>query len=172
MLFDGRSTVMRRITILVVVAMVTSLTAAATLARAAGPTQQRIDIDETYSWDDCGFTVQQHDVITLLRLTWFDESGAPTRRLVAAPGAKITWTNPATGKSVTTANPFTVHIRFNEDGSLLVAFTGLNFTIRGGGHTYVDSGRDLVVFADGSVEPVASSGPSADLCEALTAAIG
>ena len=163
---------MRRITILVVVAMVTSLAAAATLARAAGPTQQWIDVDETYSWDDCGFTVVQHDVITLHRLTWFDESGDPSRRFVAAPGSKITWTNPATGKSVTSANPFTVHIRFNPDGSMLVAFTGLNFQIKGDGKVYVDSGRDLVLFADGSVEPLKSSGPSDDLCEALTAAIG
>ena len=163
---------MRRITILVVVAMVTSLAAAATLARAAGPTQQWINVDETYTWDDCGFAVEQHDVITLHRLTWFDASGEPTRRFVAAPGARITWTNPATGNSVTSANPFTVHIRFNSDGSLLIAFTGLNFSIQGGGKAYVDSGRDLIVFADGSVEPVSSSGPSADLCEALTAAIG
>ena len=44
--------------------------------------------------------------------------------------------------------------------------------IRGGGHVYVNAGRLLLVFANGSVEPIASSGPSADLCEALTAAIG
>jgi len=165
---------MRRITVLVAIAVATALSAAATLAQAAAPEQEWIPIDETFTQDFCGFAIEEHDVLMLHRITWLDESGAPVRRLVAAPGARITWTNPATGKSVTSANPFAVHIQFNPDGSAVIAFTGLNFAIQGGGKAYVDSGRDVILFmfADGSVEPVSSSGPSADLCEALTAAIG
>ena len=163
---------MRRITILVVVAMATSLAAAATLARAAGPTQDWATFDETFTWDGCGFAVEEHDVITLHFVTWLDASGAPKRQIVTAPGTKITWSNLANGKSVTSANTFAVHKTFNPDGSITLAFTGINFAIQGGGKAYVDSGRVLAVFADGSFVPLKSSGPNADLCEALTAAIG
>jgi hypothetical protein len=172
MSFTERSATMRRITVLLAVAVATSLTAAATLARAAGPTQDSISIDETFAKTDCGFPIQEHDVLTLKFATWTDGAGAPTRQLVTAPGARLTFTNPATGASVSTANPFTVHRTFNADGSVTIALTGLDFVIRGGGHVYVNSGRLLLVFANGSVQPIASSGPSADLCEALTAAIG
>ena len=55
---------------------------------------------------------------------------------------------------------------------MTVAFTGLVFAIPGGGKAYVESGRDLVVFSPGNVELLASAGPSADLCEALSATIG
>jgi hypothetical protein len=172
MSFVERSSVMRRITLLVAVAIATSLTAAATLARAAAPTQEWLSIDDTFTWDDCGFEVEEHDVATLRFVSWYDDSGTRTRQLVAAPGARITWTNTATGASVTTANPYAVHKTDNPDGSAVIAFTGLSFVIHGGGRAYVDSGRDVIVFAPGSIEPVSSVGPSADLCEALTAAIG
>jgi hypothetical protein len=170
--FVERSTVMRRITVLLAVAVATSLTAAATLARAATPEQESVAIDETFTQSFCGFPIQQHDVLTLKFVTWTDASGAPTRQIVTAPGARITWTNLATGASVTSQNPFVVHKTFNSDGSVTIAFTGLDFVIRGGGHVYVNSGRALIVFANGSVVPVSGSGVSADLCEALTAAIG
>lgn len=163
---------MRRITVLLAVAVATSLTAAATLARAAAPEQDSISIDETFTQNVCGFPISEHDVLTLKFATWTDASGAPTRQIVTAPGARITFTNLATGASVTIANPFVVHKTFNADGSITIMLTGLDFAIRGGGHVYVNTGRALLVFANGSVSPVASSGPSADLCVALTAAIG
>ena len=46
---------MRRITVLLAVAVATSLSAAATLARAAAPVQDSISIDETFTKSDCGF---------------------------------------------------------------------------------------------------------------------
>jgi hypothetical protein len=172
MSFVERSIIMRRVIVLLAVAVVTSLSAAATLAQAAAPTQEWVSIDETFTWDGCGFLVEEHDVLTLHLTTWLDGSGAPTRRIVTAPGARITWTNPVTGASVTSVNPFAVHRRFNPDGSATIALTGLNFVVKGGGRVYVDSGRDVILFANGSIEPLSSSGPSDDLCEALTAAIG
>ena len=162
---------MRRITLLIAVAVVTSLTAAATLARAAAPVQDWVSIDDTFTWSDCGFTVEEHDVVTLHFISWYDASGARKRQIVAAPGARITWTNPATGASVTTANPFVVHKADNPDGSATIAFTGLSFAINGGGKAYVDSGRDVIVFSPGNIELLSSVGPSADLCAALAAAI-
>jgi hypothetical protein len=173
MSFAERSTTMRRIILLVAVALVTSLATAATLARAAGPpVHERVSIDDTFTWDDCGFAVEEHDVATLHFISWYDDSGHRMRQIVTAPGARITWTNPETGASVTTPNPFVVHKRDNPDGSAIIAFTGLVFVIPGGGRAYVDSGRDLIYFSPDRIELLASSGPSADLCEALAATIG
>jgi hypothetical protein len=164
--------VMRRITTLFIVAVATLLAAAATAARAAAPTHEWVTVDDTFTWDDCGFPVQEHDVATLHFVVWFDANGNRTRRLVTAPKAQITWTNALTGASVTSPNPFVSHRRFNADGSSTIAFTGLEFALPGGGRASVDSGREVIVFANGMVEPVSSVGPSDDLCAALTAAIG
>src|SRR4029453_9209054 len=124
---------MRRNIVFVAIALVTALGAAATAAYAAAPTHESISIDETFGWADCGFADEEHAIGTLSFITWSDASGARTRQLVIGPGFKITWTNPATGKSVTTANPFVVHKRDNPDGSLTVAFPGLFFALPEGG---------------------------------------
>jgi hypothetical protein len=172
MSFTERSITMHRISGLLAVAIVTSLVAAVASAHAAAPLRERLSIDETFPFNGCGFALEQHDVLTLQFTSWYDESGQRIRQIVTAPGARITYTNPATGASVTAVNPFVVHKRDNPDGSMTIAFTGLFFAIHGAGQSYVDSGRDLIVFANGTVEPLASSGPSDDLCEALAATIG
>ena len=163
---------MQRTIALLAVAIVTALGVAATSASAAAPVHEWISIDDTFTWDDCGFVVEEHAVLDLHSISWFSPSGARTRELVAAPGARITWTNPATGASVTSGNPYVVHKRDNPDGSVTIAFTGLSFAIPGAGRAYVDSGRTVIVFSSGGVELLSSVGPSADLCEALAVAIG
>jgi hypothetical protein len=162
---------MQRTLMLLAIAVLTAL-AVATAARATPPVHEWVSVDETFTWDDCGFVVQEHDVATLHFVSWYDESGARTRQTVTAPNARITWTNPATGASVTTPNPYVVHKRDNPDGSATIAFTGLVFAIPGHGPAYVDSGRDLIVFSEDGIELLSSVGPSADLCEALAASIG
>jgi hypothetical protein len=162
---------MRRTMMLLVIAILTAL-AVATIARATPPVHEWVSIDDTLTWDDCGFVVEEHDVATLHFVSWFDASGARTRQVVTAPRARITWTNPATGASVTTVNSYVVHKRDNPDGSATIAFTGLVFAIPGSGQAYVDSGRDLIVFSEDGVQLLSSVGPSADLCEALAATIG
>ena len=163
---------MRRISILLAVAATTALGAASTVAHAAAPVHEWVSVDETFTWDGCGFTVEEHDVGALHFVSWYDASGVRTRRLVLAPGFRITYTNPATGASVTSVNPFVVHRSANPDGSDTIAFTGLAFALQGGGQAYVDSGRDVIVFSAGNAEVVSSVGPTADLCEALSATIG
>lgn len=162
---------MRRIGYLLGVAVATLLAAAA-VAQAATPVQEWVAIDDTFTWDDCGFAVEEHDEATLHFISWYDPSGARLRQIVAAPGSRITWTNVATGDAVTTVNPYVVHKLDHPDGSATIAFTGLQFVLPGGGRAYVDSGRDVIVFSPGSIELVSSVGPKADLCAALTAAIG
>jgi hypothetical protein len=168
-----RRGIMRIVALLVTVltAAVTALAAAAA-AWPAAPEQEWITLDDTFVWGDCGFPIRQHDTGRLHFISWYDENGIRQRQIVTAPGARSTFTNVVTGASVSTPNPYAVHKRDNQDGSVTVAFTGLRFRLRGGGVTYVDSGRDLIVFSPTGIVPLGSSGPSDDLCEALRAAIG
>ena len=162
---------MRRILVLLAVATLTSLGAAAT-TYGAGPAQEWVSVDDTFTWDACGIEVEEHVTGKLKFISWFDDAGNRTRETVTAPGLKITWTNTATGASVTTANPFVVHKTDNPDGSVTITFTGLSFAFQGGGTAYIDSGRTVLVFSEGGIELVSDAGPGADLCEALAAAIG
>jgi hypothetical protein len=153
---------MRRILVLLTVGIVTSLVATGAPAHASEPVHEWVPIDDAFTFDDCGFVVQEHDIATLHLISWYDASGVRQRQLVLAPGARITWTNTETGASVTTANPFVVHKTDNADDSATIAFTGLSFAIPGGGQAYVDSGRELIVFSpDTGVQPLSSVGPSA-----------
>ena len=145
---------------------------AATPALADTPVREWVTIDETFVWDDCGFPVQQHDTLRLRFVSWFDDSGNRQRQVVVAPGARSTYTNLDTGDSVTAVNPFAVHKTDNPDGSVTIAFTGLAFAIHGGRKSYVSSGRAVILFTETGSTLLAEAGPSADLCDALTAAIG
>lgn len=163
---------MRRLSIMLVAAIAASLAVGVASAGAARTVHEWVPIDETFTWNGCGFAVEEHDVLLLHFISRYDRSGARKGQVVAAPGAKITYTNPETGASVTIANPFVVHKTDNPDGSQTIAFTGLVFSLPGGGSRYVDSGRDLIIFASGDVQLLSSVGPSDDLCAALAATIG
>lgn len=163
---------MRRLSIMLVAAIAASLAVAVAPAGAAKPVHEWVPIDETFAFDGCGFAIQEHDVLLLHFISRYDASGTRQAQIVTAAGAKITYTNANTGASVTIANPFVVHKTDNPDGSQTIAFTGLVFSLPGGGSRYVDSGRDLIIFASGDVQPVSSAGPSDDLCAALAATIG
>ena len=146
--------------------------AGASTAQAAAPEHRWVSIDDEFTWNDCGFTVEETVVGTLHLISWFDDAGALTRQTVTAPNFKVTFRNPANGKSVTISSPYVAHKKANPDGSLTIAFTGLVGSITGGGPAYVTAGREVIVFSDGGVELVSKVGPSADLCEALNATIG
>lgn len=164
---------MHRLTILVAVATIISAALAVTSTAHAGPpVHEWVQIDDTFTWDDCGFPVEERAVGRLHFVSWYDDSGNRTRQLVAAPGSRVTWRNPETGASVTSGTPYVVHKQDNPDGSATIAFTGLGFALNGGGSAYVSSGRALILFSDDGVEFLAGAGPSADLCEALAATIG
>lgn len=164
---------MHRTIILVVVSTIISAAlAAAAPARAAAPTHEWVSLDESFTHDMCGFTVEESFVGTLHFISWFDDAGKRTRQLVAAPNFRVTFRNPATGESVTTASPYVAHKQDHPDGSVTVAFTGLVGAITGGGRAHVTAGREVVVFSANGAEVLVKAGPSNDLCEALIATIG
>lgn len=144
----------------------------ASAAYAAAPEHSWVSIDDTITWNDCGFTVEESVVGSLHLISWFDDAGKLTRQTVTAPNFHVTFLNPANGKSVTTASPYVAHKEANPDGSLTIAFTGLVGSITGGGPAAVTAGREVIIFSDGGVELVSKVGPFGDLCEALSATIG
>jgi hypothetical protein len=146
--------------------------AGASAAHAAVPTHEWASVEGAFTWDDCGFPVEESFAGRLHFISWFDDAGNRTRQLVAAPDFRVTWRNLDTNESVTSASPYVVRKEDNPDGSATIAFTGLVGAITGGGRAYVTAGRVVIVFSEDGIEPISSSGPSANLCEALTATIG
>ena len=80
--------------------------------------------DDTFTWDDCGFPVEESIDGTLHLISWFDDAGNRKRQLVAAPDFRVTWRNLDSGESVTSASPYVVHKEDNPDGSATISFTG------------------------------------------------
>jgi hypothetical protein len=146
--------------------------AGASAAHAAGPTHEWATLEGSFTWDDCGFPVEESFSGKLYFVSWFDDAGNRTRQLVTAPGVRVTWRNPQTGETVSTASTYVVHKEDNPDGGLLVAFTGITGVLTGGGPAYATTGRVVLLFSPSGIEEISSAGPSADLCEALIATIG
>jgi hypothetical protein len=146
--------------------------AGASAAYAAAPTHEWVTIDDTFTWDDCGFPVEETVDGTLHFISWFDDAGNRTRQLVLAPNFHVTWRNAETGESVSSASPFVVRREDNPDGSQTITFTGLVSAVTGSGPAYVTSGRRVIRFSESGIEEISSVGPSSDLCEALIATIG
>jgi hypothetical protein len=163
---------LRMVMLVAVSTIISAALAAASPARAAAPVHEWVSLDESFTHDSCGFTVEETFAGRLHFISWFDDAGTRTRQLVAAPNFRVTWRNTVTGESVTSQSPYVAHKEDNPDGSLTVAFTGLVGAITGGGRAYVTSGRFVVEFSEAGSEVISAAGPSGDLCEALIATIG
>ena len=146
--------------------------AGASAAYGAAPTHEWVSLDDTFTWGDCGFPVEESIDGTLHLISWFDDAGNRKRQLVAAPDFRVTWRNLDSGESVTSASPYVARKEGNPVGSATISFTGLDSAITGGGRAYATAGRVVIRFSESGIEPISSAGPSADLCEALTATIG
>ena len=79
--------------------------ASAAYAFAAAPTHEWVTIDDTFTWDDCGFPVEETVDGTLHFISWFDDAGNRTRQNLLAPDFHVTWRNAETGESVSSASP-------------------------------------------------------------------
>ena len=68
--------------------------AGASAAYGAAPTHEWVSLDDTFTWDDCGFPVEESIDGTLHLISWFDDagnrSGSSSPRPTSASGA--TWT--------------------------------------------------------------------------------
>jgi hypothetical protein len=121
-----------------------------TVARAAPPQHFPIErIDDTFTIEDeCAFAVIAHVEGAIRNTRFFDRTGTEIRGLTIYPRFRVTFSNPDTGKSITTASPAVEHVTINPDGSATVAVTGLqgHVIVGGGPPLAADVGRVVFFF--------------------------
>ena len=87
------------------------------------------------------------------------------------PGLFYTFTNAATGESVTSRSPDPEHYDWNADGSFTLTVTGLVMHLRGHGGQAVQAGRFVVTVDAGGDETVSEPVGSHDDYHAALCAI-
>jgi hypothetical protein len=129
---------MRRLALLLGLAAVVALGPGG-VARAVPPEHFPVEhVDETFVVEgECDFPVIVHVEGDLRHTHFFDQAGNEIRDLTVFPNFRVTFTNPETGKSISTVSPSVEHVTINPDGSFVVTVTGL------GGHLIVGGGPPL-----------------------------
>jgi hypothetical protein len=158
----------RRIVVLLLTLL--ALVMAAPSAQAAPPTHERMPADFDDIDDTCGFPVEIHQTGFVIAIQWVDEDGS-LRRIEAYPQLKATFTNPATGESITVNIAGPAHITESPDGSFTLVGTGNwiwgNHPQTGEPGIFLLSGRFVFsVDAQGN-ESFRSVGRFVDLCAEL-----
>ena len=164
---------MKRQAVVFVVTLAACLAAAST-AQAAPPTIERVPVDDRFVDDrSCAFPVEGHATGFKLTLEWADEDGT-TRRFEGFPQARLTLTNPTTGKGITVNTAGSFHLTENPDGSLTAAGTGnwgFPFDLETGepGFLLLYSGRWVFSIDAQGNESFRFDGRVIDLCAELAA---
>jgi hypothetical protein len=119
---------------------------------AAAPTIEKVAIDDTRVFPAgtrCDFEVVGARAGTLTIKTWSDESGV-VRQTLTWDGAKIVYTNPANGKSVTTHLAGPAIIEPNGDGTSTLTIPGNDQAVvmKGEGFIAGRTGLSKVVIDD------------------------
>ncbi len=155
---------MRTITALTIIAaaVLAAVLGAPNPASAAAPTIERLEVDDTRFFPAgtrCDFAVQGARSGVLTIKTWTDESGTVVVSYTWSNG-KITYTNPATGASVTTKLAGPVVEEYRPDGTVLVTTNGndQHVTAPGEGLLGADIGHEIVLIDGSTVDILASAG--------------
>src|SRR5215207_10412042 len=169
---------MRRLVLLLGLTGVLAL-ALAVGARALPPEHFPVEhVDETFTIEgECAFPVIVHVEGDTRHTHFFDQEGNEIRDLTVFPNFRVTFTNPETGKSITTPSPGVEHVTINPDGSFVVTLTGLggHLIVGGGPPLASDVGR-IVFFFSGPEDEVPdilfqagqfNMGPFPQLCDVL-----
>lgn len=124
---------------------------------AASPEQFTIDVDQTQTLGVCGFPIIRHDVGTLRIQDYYDSNGDFTFENAIFSNWRITLTNPANGKSVTSVRAYNERFVQYDDGSFKAVSAGLvaHLVIEGQGSVVANVGIISVMF-DASEQPIAA----------------
>jgi hypothetical protein len=115
---------MRRHLVWAVVAIVGLGSSIGSPARAAGPDFFVVPVDDSFSLDDCGFTIEGRTTGSIRVHDFFDEQGNFVRE-IANFNLKTTYTNPATGDKLTSISAGPDKLTVNDDGSATLASIGI-----------------------------------------------
>jgi hypothetical protein len=99
------------------------LLVAAPSALAGKPTHERLQIDDEFVDNSCGFPVNVEQTGLVVRITWTAADGS-VRVKEAYPQFKATLTNLVTGQSITVNIAGPAHISEGADGSFSLVGTG------------------------------------------------
>ena len=147
------------------------------VARAAGPEVFTVPVDDSFAVDACAFPVDGHAQGAIRIHDFFDTQGNLVRE-ISNYNLKFTYTNPASGATVTSRSVGPDILRINQDGSATLFSIGLLARIitPGEGLLAVQVGRLGLFFTDpGDVDPdlTFEAGPhdtdvDAAICQALS----
>ena len=132
--------------------------AAAAAAPASGTTTQvfRVPVDASSTVSVCGFPVVRRDTGTLVFVDRFDEQGNVVFENAIFSGWTITFTNPATGASISSTRGYVEQFVQYRDGTFLAMSAGLvsGLVVPGEGLVAANVGVIRVLFdADGAPIP-------------------
>jgi hypothetical protein len=114
-----------------------------------------VDVDQTQTLGLCGFSIRREDVGTLQFVDRFDADGNLILENAIFTNWRITFTNPANGKSVTSIRAYNEQFVQYDDGSFKAVSAGLvaQLVVPGEGQVVSNVGIISVLF-DSSAEPV------------------
>lgn len=95
------------------------------LADASAPEQFRAPVDQTQTLYVCGFPILRHDQGTLILQDSFDANGNVLWENAIFSDWRITFTNPANNKSLTSIRAYNERFVLSEDGSFRTMSAGL-----------------------------------------------
>ena len=117
-------------------------------AAPSGPEIFRVPIDQTQTLFVCGFPIVRHDEGTLIFQDEFDENGNVLWENAIFSNWRITFTNPANNKSLTTIRAYNERYVLYEDGSFTAMSAGLvaQLIVPGEGQVAANVGVIYAVF--------------------------
>src|SRR5678816_3460455 len=98
-------------------ALLSLMPAGNSIATASAPEVFRFDVNQTQTLDICGFPIVRQDVGTLIIQDHYDSNGALVFENVIFSNWRITFTNPANGKSVSSVRAYNERFVQYDDGS-------------------------------------------------------
>jgi hypothetical protein len=125
-----------------------------TAAGAASPEPFKVEVNQTQTLSVCGFPVIRHDEGTLIFQDAFDSNGNLLWENAIFSNWRITFTNPANGKSVSSVRAYNERFVQYEDGSFKAMSAGMvaDLVIPGEGLVAANVGLISVIF-NASGEP-------------------
>ena len=154
-----------------------AVSGAAGTASAASPHRSTVHVEDTFvsrTTEDCGFNILLHIEGTITVTEFADQAGTVIRALVTYPALFFTFSNEATGESVTSRSPDPEHYRWGTDGTLTLTVTGLvmHLVVPGEGVLAAQAGRFVITIDPNGNETVSEQVGRNDeyhaaLCEIL-----
>jgi hypothetical protein len=150
-----------RVFVSLLLLLITAVPNLTSMAATSAPEQYRVPVDQTQTLSVCGFPILRHDEGTLIFQDSFDSDGSVLWENAIFSNWRITFTNPANGKSLTSVRAYNERYVLYDDGSFQAMSAGLvaELVIPGQGLVAVNVGVITTTFdAAGSLTSILIAG--------------